>query len=175
MPTSTETPPPTRSGLLRLPARAVDLLRRHAAELMRFAGVGGTAYVIDLGLFNLIYLGLDWSYWWAKIISTIVAMTVAFAGNRHWTWRERRGSAAAHRQYALYFLFNGIGLLISLACLWANAGLAQVWPQYFDNELAVNLAANFFGVGLATIFRFFAYRTWVFRHPPKLAEALESA
>jgi putative flippase GtrA len=175
MVTSTDTPPPAPSGLGGLYARAADLLRRHAAELTRFAGVGGTAYVIDIGLFNLMYLGLDWSYWWAKIISTIVAMTVAFAGNRHWTWRERRGSAAAHRQYALYFFFNGIGLLISLGCLWANAGLAQVWPQYFDNELAVNLAANFFGVGLATIFRFFAYRTWVFRHPPKLAEALEAA
>ncbi|MCC3762931.1 GtrA family protein [Glycomyces sp. TRM65418] len=173
MPTSidTPTPPPARSGLGGLFARGLDLLKRHAAELIRFAGVGGTAYIIDVGLFNLLYLGMDWSYWYAKIISTLVAMTVAFAGNRHWTWRERRGSAAAHRQYALYFLFNGIGLLISLACLWANSGLAQVWPQYFDNELAVNIAANFFGVGFATIFRFFAYRTWVFRKP-KLAEVL---
>ena len=178
MPTSIETPPqrPARSGLGGLIARATGLVRRHASELIRFAGVGGVAYVIDIGLFNLMYLGLDWSEVYAKIISAVVAMTVAFFGNRHWTWRERRGSAAAHRQYALYFFFNGIGLLIAMACLWANSGLAQVWPQYFDNELAVNLAANFFGVGIASVFRFFAYRTWVFRHPPKLAEtALENA
>ncbi|NUQ89227.1 GtrA family protein [Glycomyces sp. MUSA5-2] len=166
--TTTDTPTSApRRGLV---ARTTGLLKRHAGELIRFAGVGGTAYIIDFGLFNLAYLGMDWSYWWAKILSSVVAMTVAFFGNRHWTWRERRGTAAAHRQYGLYFFFNGIGLLISLACIWANSGLAQVWPQYFDNPLAVNLAANFFGVGLGTIFRFFAYRTWVFR-TPKLAEA----
>ena len=166
MSTTVETPPPARSGLI---SRAVGLAKRHAGELVRFAGVGGTAYVVDIGLFNLLFLGFDWSDWSAKIASTIIATTVAFAGNRHWTWRDRRGSAAAHRQYALYFLFNGVGLLIALGCLWANNGLATGWPQYFDTAIAKNLAANFFGVGLATIFRFFAYRTWVFRHP-KLAE-----
>jgi putative flippase GtrA len=174
MPTSTDTPPRARSGSAGLVARAIDLVKRNSGELMRFAGVGGTAYVIDLALFNLLFLGADWTDWSAKIVSTIIATTVAFAGNRHWTWRDRRGSAAAHRQYALYFFFNGIGLLIALGCLWANSGLAQIWPQYFGTDLAVNLAANFFGVGLATIFRFFAYRTWVFRHP-KLSEAVESA
>jgi putative flippase GtrA len=177
MPTSIETPktPPASSGSGGLLSRAVALLRRHSAELIRFAGVGGTAYIIDIGLFNLIYVGVGWPDWSAKIISTVVAMSAAFIGNRQWTWRERRGSAAAHRQYALYFFFNGIGLLIALACLWANTGLAQIWPQYFDTKLAVNIAANVFGVGLASIFRFFAYRTWVFREEPKLTEALKSA
>ncbi|MEU5156672.1 GtrA family protein [Glycomyces sp. NPDC021274] len=171
MSTSIETPPtPARRGFAGLFVRAVHLVKRHAAELIRFAGVGGVAYVIDIGLFNLMFLGLDWSYWYAKIISAVIAMTVAFFGNRHWTWRERRGSAAAHRQYALYFFFNGIGLLIALACLWANSGLAQIWPQYFDTDLAVNIAANIVGVGLGSVFRFFAYRTWVFRHTPELVE-----
>jgi putative flippase GtrA len=176
MPTSIETPthPPARRGLGGLFDRVTGLVRRNAAELFRFAGVGGCAYIIDVGLFNLMYMGLDWSYWYAKIISAVIAMTAAFIGNRQWTWRERRGSAAAHRQYALYFFFNGIGLLIAMACLWVNSGLAQVWPQYFDTELAVNIAANVFGVGIASVFRFFAYRTWVFRRP-ELTEALKSA
>ncbi|GAA2293565.1 hypothetical protein GCM10009853_056910 [Glycomyces scopariae] len=160
--TGTPTTRAERPGLIQ---RAVGLLRRHAGELFRFAGVGGTAYIVDVGLFNVLYLGLDWSYWYAKILSAVLAMTLAFFGNRHWTWRERRGTSAAHRQYALYFFFNGIGLLIALACIWANAGLASVWPQYFDNALAVNLAANVFGVGLGSVFRFFAYRTWVFNSP----------
>jgi putative flippase GtrA len=177
MPTSIETPKtlPASNGSGGLLSRAVALVRRHAAELTRFAGVGGTAYLIDLGLFNLMYIGMDWADWLAKITSAVVAMTVAFFGNRQWTWRERRGSAAAHRQYALYFFFNGIGLLITMACLWANNGLARIWPQYFGTELAVNIATMVFGVGIASVFRFFAYRTWVFRAEPKLAEALKSA
>jgi putative flippase GtrA len=173
MSTSIETPPQpaARRGLAGLLDRAVGLVKRHAGELIRFAGVGGVAYVIDLGLFNLMLLGLDWPDLYARIIAAVVAMTVAFFGNRHWTWRERRGSAAAHRQYALYFFFNGIGLLISLACMWANSGLARIWPQIFGTDLAVNIAAMFVGVGLASVFRFFAYRTWVFRHQSGPAEA----
>ena len=95
MSTSIETPPQPSAprGLAGLFARATGLVRRHAAELLRFAGVGGVAYVFDIGLFNLMFLGFDWPDWLAKIISAVVAMTVAFFGNRHWTWRERRGSA----------------------------------------------------------------------------------
>ncbi|MEU6861134.1 GtrA family protein [Glycomyces sp. NPDC046736] len=171
MPTSTDTSPPPAARSAGLAARAVDFVKRHAGELSRFAGVGGSAYLIDLGLFNLLYLGFDWADWSAKIVSTVIATTLAFLGNRHWTWRDRRGSAAAHRQYVLYFFFNGIGLLIALGCLWANSGLAQVWPQYFGSDLAVNLAANVVGVGLATVFRFYAYRTWVFPRHPELVEA----
>ncbi|WP_155830181.1 GtrA family protein [Glycomyces tenuis] len=163
--TSTDTSPetPSRSGPRNPIARGWRLLMRHRGELSRFVGVGGTAYVLDVGLFNLLLLGLDWPDWAAKTVATVIATTFAFFGNRHWTWRERLGSSAAHRQYLLYFFFNGIGLLISLACLWANNGLAEVWPQYFDTVLAKNIAANLVGVGLASTFRFYAYRTWVFR------------
>ncbi|WP_169731942.1 GtrA family protein [Glycomyces arizonensis] len=168
--TSAETVPQTPSGSRpRNPiTRGWRLLRSHGGELFRFVGVGGTAYCIDVGLFNLLMLGLDWPDWIAKTTATVIATTFAFFGNRYWTWRDRLGSSAAHRQYLLYFFFNGIGLLISLACLWANSGLAQVWPEYFDTVLAKNLAANVIGVGLASTFRFYAYRTWVFRSAGRL-------
>ncbi|GAB3649317.1 GtrA family protein [Glycomyces tarimensis] len=164
MPTSTETspqPPYTRNPL----TRGWRLLRSHSGELSRFVGVGGSAYLLDVGLFNLLLVFLDWPDWTAKVVATAVATTYAFFGNRHWTWRDRLGSATAHRQYLLYFFFNGLGLLIALGCLWANNGLAQAWPQYFDNVLAKNIAANVVGVGIASAFRFYAYRTWVFRRP----------
>ncbi|GAB3992406.1 hypothetical protein GCM10029992_01270 [Glycomyces albus] len=166
MRTTTTSPqePPTRRGAPGPIVRAWRLFLRHSGELFRFVGVGGVAYFIDLGLFNLCYLALGWPDWTSKILASVVATTFAFFGNRHWTWRDRIGAGtAAHRQYVLYFFFNGIGLLIALGCLWANNGLAQVWPQYFDNPLAVNLSANVVGVGIASAFRFYAYRTWVFR------------
>lgn len=166
MPTSTTAPQerPTRRGPIGLVARYWSLFRQHSGELFRFVGVGGAAYFIDLGVFNLCYLMLEWPDWTSKIAASVVATTFAFFGNRHWTWRDRIGvGAAAHRQYLLYFFFNGVGLLIALGCLWANNGLAQVWPQYFDNPIAVNLSANVVGVGIASAFRFYAYRTWVFR------------
>ncbi|MEU6246186.1 GtrA family protein [Glycomyces sp. NPDC047010] len=168
--TTTGTPAP--AGLF---GRVRALLKRHSRELSGFLSIGGVAFIVDAGLFNLLYIGYDWSYWYAKILSAVIAMTFAFFGNRHWTWRERRGSAAAHRQYTLYFFFNAVGLLISMGCLWINSRLAEVWPHIFDTKIAVNVAGLLFGVGLASIFRFFAYRTWVFRLAPQLQEATETA
>ena len=163
MSTSTETSPQLATRTGNPVTRTWRLLWSHKGELSRFVGVGGTAYFIDVGLFNLLLVAFDWPDWIAKTAAAAVAMTFAFFGNRHWTWRDRLGSSAAHRQYLLYFFFNGVGLLISLACLWANNGLAQFWPQYFDTLLAKNIAAMIVGTGIASAFRFYAYRTWVFR------------
>ena len=44
----------------------------------------------------------------------MVSATVAFLGNRFWTWRHRERSGIA-REYSLYFLFNVVGLVIALA------------------------------------------------------------
>ena len=84
-------------------------------ELMKFGVVGGVAFVVDVGLFNLLLHATDKPLT-SKTISTVVATTVAYAGNRTWTFR-RRGRSGVRREYALFFLLNGVGLLISLTCL----------------------------------------------------------
>ncbi|WP_025272214.1 GtrA family protein [Haloglycomyces albus] len=149
--------------------RPIGLIRRlydRFGELVRFLSVGGTAFLVDVGLFNVFLIGFEWNSGVAKTVSMIIATTGAFLGNRYWTWRhnlaESETSRQAAGQYFLYFFFNGIGLLISLLCLWANFGLAMVWPSHFDTVLAKNIAANVVGVALASGFRFYAYRTWVF-------------
>ena len=50
-------------------------------ELMKFGVVGGVAFVVDVGLFNLL-LHLTDKPLTSKAVSTIVATTVAYAGNR---------------------------------------------------------------------------------------------
>ncbi|MFC4333748.1 GtrA family protein [Salininema proteolyticum] len=145
------------------PPGLVRRLYDRFGELVRFLSVGGSAYVIDVTLFNLFFVMLDWNAGAAKTVATVIATTLAFLGNRYWTWRENLADGAGGaKQYFLYFFFNGIGLLISLLCLWANHGLAQVWPDVFDTVLAANIAGNVVGVAVASGFRFYAYRTWVF-------------
>ena len=84
-------------------------------ELMKFGVVGGVAFVIDVGLFNLL-LHLTDKPLTSKTLSTIVATTVSYAGNRHWTFR-RRSRSSVRREYLLFFLLNGVGLAIALTCL----------------------------------------------------------
>jgi hypothetical protein len=57
-------------------------------------------------------------------------------------------------------VLNAIGLLIALGCL----GFAR-YVLGLDGVLAFNIAGNVIGTGLGTVFRFWAYKRWVFLHP----------
>ena len=97
------------------PVRAPGRLRVAAtaliAQLAKFGVVGGVAYVVDVGLFNLLsYVGspplLDGQPLLAKVASTGVATVVAWLGNRYWTFRHRR-QRQAHHELMLFIAFNG--------------------------------------------------------------------
>jgi putative flippase GtrA len=134
-------------------------------ELMKFGVVGGFAFVVDVGLFNLLLHATDKPLT-SKTISTVVATTVAYLGNRHWTFR-RRSRSGVRREYTLFFLLNGVGLVIALTCLAISHYLLG-----FTSRLADNIAANVVGLALGTAFRFWSYRRWVF--PELLPEAAVS-
>jgi putative flippase GtrA len=129
-------------------------------ELMKFGVVGGFAFLVDIGVFNLLLQATDKPLT-SKTIATVVATTVAYAGNRTWTFR-RRSRSGVRREYALFFLLNGVGLLISLTCLAISHYVLD-----FTSTLSDNIAANVIGLGLGTAFRFWSYRRWVF---PELNE-----
>jgi putative flippase GtrA len=142
--------------------RAYYRLGHLVRELMKFGVVGGFAFVVDIGVFNLLLHATDKPLT-SKTISTVVATTVSYAGNRSWTFR-RRSKSTVRREYALFFFLNAVGLLIALTCLWVSHYLLG-----FTSTLADNIAANVVGLGLGTAFRFWSYRRWVF--PELLPEA----
>lgn len=155
------------SPLLRAYYRLGSLVR----ELMKFGVVGSLAFLFDLGVFNLL-LHLTDKPLTSKTLSTVVATTVAYAGNRTWTFR-RRSRSGVRREYALFFLLNGVGLLIALTCLAVSHYLLD-----FTSRLSDNIAANVVGLVLGTTFRFWSYRRWVFLEghagsgPPELSADL---
>jgi putative flippase GtrA len=149
--------PDNRPALRRLYDRFSHLIH----ELSKFGAVGSVAFVIDVAIFNLLrYVGVEQLT--SATISMAVAATAAFVGNRYWTWSERERSGL-RREYALYFVFNAIGLVIALICLAINSYvLARVWPV-FDTVLAENISKQIVGGALGTAFRFWSYRNIVFR------------
>lgn len=132
-------------------------------ELGKFGVVGAGAYLVDSGLYAL-FLAMDMETLVAKSIATVIAATLAFIGNRFWTWRHRPRSGLA-REYLLYFGFNAAGLGIQLATLGiTHYGLGNMWPV-FTTDLADLVFAQIIGNGIATVFRFWAYRRFVFAAP----------
>lgn len=127
-------------------------------ELAKFGVVGIGAAAIDVGGSNLLFaLGLGPLT--SKTLSMFVATTAAYLGSRYWTFRHRTGSAPG-REYFLFFVMNGIGLLIQLLCIGFT-----VYTLGFEGPLAFNISGNVVGLILATAFRFWAYKRWVFLPP----------
>jgi hypothetical protein len=73
---------------------------------------------------------------------------------------------------ALFLAFSCVGLVIENGILYL-----ATYGFHWDSTLQSNVF-KFLGVGLATLFRFWSYRTWVFRAVPArraMAEAVEEA
>jgi len=64
-----------------------------------------------------------------------VATTFAYFGNRFWTFRHR-GRTNMGREYLLFFLLNGVAMLIAVSCLWVSHYLLGL-----DSALADNISA----------------------------------
>lgn len=124
-------------------------------ELAAFGVVGVVATVIDLGLFQVLYAGLDVSAVAARLVSTVVAMTVAFVGHRYWSFAHR-ARTGVRREYVLFAAVNALTLLIGLSIVWLVSG-----PLGQTSALVLQ-AANVGSIAVGTTIRFLSYRRWVF-------------
>ncbi|MDP9846532.1 GtrA family protein [Streptosporangium lutulentum] len=143
---------------------AYDRLAGLTRELAKFGTIGAIAFVVDTGSTNLFRFGIGWGPLTSKVLATVIAATLAYLGNRYWTFRDREQNGLA-REYFLFFLLNGVGLLISLLVI----GFVTYTLNLHD-ALSYNIAL-LAGTALATLFRFWSYKKWVFlaatEEPPK--------
>jgi len=101
-------------------------------QLVRFALVGASGYVVNLAVFTLLVGGASVHYRVAALGAFLVAVANNFHWNRRWTFRARGGHAGfqAARFLAVSvaaFLFN----LAVLEALVAGAGVPEVPAQAF--------------------------------------------
>lgn len=148
--------------LARLAAAGRALWERLVKYALTFGVVGLVGYVVDVGVFNLLRLGvfgeghLAQGPIGAKVVSVAIAIVVTWIGNRYWTFRaHRRQNRVA--EFAEFAVVAVGGLLIGLACLATSHYLLG-----FDSLLADNISGNVIGLGLGTAFRFVLYRYWVY-------------
>ncbi len=136
---------------------AFDVLYR---EMIKFGVVGAVAFVIDIGVANLLWhTVLQDKVTTAKLISGALATLVAWVGNRQWTFRHRR-SRRVHHEVGLFFVVNIVALGIAAGVLFVSHNILG-----FTTTLQDNLA-TILGIGLGTLFRFWAYRKFVFAGEP---------
>ena len=126
-----------------------------AKELGAFGVVGSVCFVLDLGLFQLLYAHVGVGAVTARLLSTLVSMSVAFLAHRWWSFSHRAGTGWG-REYVVFAGVNGATLLLSLAVV----ALVR-YPLAQDDPLVLQLA-NVGSIAIGTVIRFLAYRRWVF-------------
>ncbi len=152
------------SVLARIPEPVRAVLIKHR-ELLKFAVVGGTTFVIDNGIWYLLKLTiLEDKPVTAKIIAIIIATIVSYVLNREWSFRTR-GGRERHHEAALFFLISGIGVALNSAPLYVS----RYWLQFEEphvsrlvQEIADFTSGSIIGMLLAMFFRFWAFKRWVF-------------
>ncbi len=143
------------SSIRKLYARFRQLIH----EGFKFLVIGAIGFITTIGVANALH---PIGKYKAITIATILATVITYLGNRYWTFRHRQGKGTT-RDSTMFFVLNGVGLLIYYGCIalidLAGLGHSVAW---YNVALVV-------GTGLGTLFRFWSYRTWIWREKPVLA------
>jgi putative flippase GtrA len=152
------------SVLARIPEPYRGVAIKHR-ELVKFALVGGTTFVVDTTVFAVLKTTvLAPKPVTAKIIAVLVATIVGYVLNREWSFRTR-GGRERHHEAALYFAISGIGMVINAAPLWISRYVFDLQVPFVSRltmELADFTSAQIIGTLLAMLFRWWAFRRYVF-------------
>ncbi|POX39720.1 hypothetical protein C3486_17085 [Streptomyces sp. Ru73] len=142
-------------------------LRLLTREIVKFGAVGGAGVLVNLVVFNLVRHTTELPVVRAGIVATVVAILFNYVGFRYFTYRDRDKSGRT-KELALFVFFSAVGLVIENGILYA----ATYWCGW--NTPLQNNVFKFLGIGIATLFRFWSYRSWVFKALPA-REAVETA
>ena len=125
-------------------------------ELGAFGTVGAACFVLDVGLFQVLYAVAGVDAVVAKLVATLISMTAAYLGHRFWSFAHRSSTAGYRGQYLRFAVVNGVTLLLGLAVV------AIVRYPLEQTSALVLQAANIGSIVLGTAIRYVSYRYWVF-------------
>jgi putative flippase GtrA len=138
--------------------RLYQRFRQQVNEGAKFGIVGLTGVIIVLAGSDGLHFGLGLGRFTSVTIANVVATIVSLLGNRYWSFRDRQGGGA-RAETIMFFVLNGVGLLIQYACLalfTETLGLSgRLWYTL----------ANLLGIAIGTLFRFWSYRKWIWVSP----------
>jgi putative flippase GtrA len=122
-------------------------------QFLRFAVVGTLGFVTDFSVLYLLVSTFGLGHLSGRLLSFIVAATVTWKANRHFTFEQKgKGSASEWLQY----------LLATSAGAAINIGVYQLWMQATEGSAADLFCAVAAGSVTAMLFNFAISKRVVF-------------
>jgi putative flippase GtrA len=135
-----------------VPARA-GRSRQLGYEFAKFGVIGVTGIFITNGIYDLLFIHLGIGPVTSTTIATVVATIASYLGNRYWSFRARQRTGVV-REIIIFAVLNQD----------AAVGFNYYLLHLGHNEVAGLVALNA-GIALATLFRFWSYRRFVWVTP----------
>jgi len=128
-------------------------------EVAAFGAVGLIGFVTDLTIFNVL---LHEGELKAKVAATAAATAVTYFGNRYFSFSHRARSSIG-REAGFFFGINFVVLIGSSVVLAFFS-----YPLGFRGDAFAMNVVNLATIALGTMFRFWAYKRFVFLHPDRV-------
>lgn len=140
--------------------------RRLGGEVAKFSAVNAVATVVAFVLFNVLVHGIPmvlnpgplngWpvTSWF---FANCVGMGISFYGSRRYAFKHRRPSGPGGG-FLNYALVNLASFVIPMTCLWVTRNVLD-----WESAIADNISSNVVGAALGMVFRFWAFRRFVFK------------
>jgi dolichol-phosphate mannosyltransferase len=112
-------------------------------QLTRFATVGASGYVVNLGIYTLLVKVVGLHYLLAAVCSFLVAVTNNYTWNRLWTFRGERGHVGYQGLRFLVVSTLALGANLLLLAALVRLGVGEVLAQAIAIVLVTPL--NFVG------------------------------
>ena len=126
-------------------------------EVGKFGLVGVASTVITFVVQNALYGHTGPTT--AVVLANAIATCFAFVGNRYWAFRHRK-TTNLRRETVLFVFFNVVGTLI-------QTGFVDFNHYVLNNHDRISFdIASVVGIVIATLFRLYCYRRFVFTEVP---------
>lgn len=145
-----------------------------AKQAGKFGLVGIMNTVIDLGIFNVLSQVFGVYVVVANIISVGVAIVNSYIWNKNWTFQDKSKENSVGK-FAKFVIFSLIGMGLQTFMVWLLATkwtVSGVWvfsvveliglDKIFAESFVINNWAKVWGIGLALVWNFIAYKKWTF-------------
>jgi putative flippase GtrA len=125
-------------------------------QFVQYMIAGGAYFWSGYALFAILWSGLGWSLWWAKITANIFGWTVNFILQRYWVFRNPSLKGQLGAVTGRYIFISLINFVLDYFIIY-GLRLVGITPYI----------GNFISSGFFTVWNYFWYRFWVFPEKPK--------